>query len=337
MAELTLLWRGVSNNGLNNNDDENNNNNNDFQQLLNDCGCCEDIRTKKITPLKIGNSPGLSSVRYRVGTHTQFKATMLAPLSKDLPALKTREDDNLAIGILDAWATVADVLTFYEERIANEVFLRTATERRSILELARAIGYELKPGVAASTFLAFTIDDTSKTLERAVIDQGTKVQSIPEDGKLPQIFETAEKLEAFPEWNDLRPRLTSTQSIKKDTSRFYFNGSSMRLKAGDGMLVVKAKDSLPFIFGIVGNVKVDARSQQTIVDIIPVPLSQQHLPDVSGDIGTASDFKVYALLRRTGPFGDTAPRNNTSDDTKIVPEEGNKIFLNNSFPDIFAA
>ena len=33
-------------------------------------------------------------------------------------------------------------------------------ERRSILELARLIGYELHPGVAASTFLAFTLDDT---------------------------------------------------------------------------------------------------------------------------------------------------------------------------------
>ena len=45
-----------------------------------------------------------------------------------------------------------DVLTFYQERIANEGYLRTATERRSMLELARAIGYELSPGVAASTY-----------------------------------------------------------------------------------------------------------------------------------------------------------------------------------------
>ena len=48
-----------------------------------------------------------------------------------------------------ACACVADVLGFYQERIANEGYLRTATERRSVLELARTIGYELKPGVAA--------------------------------------------------------------------------------------------------------------------------------------------------------------------------------------------
>ena len=53
------------------------------------------------------------------------------------------------MGVLDAWAVVGDVLTFYQERIANEGFLRTATERLSVLTLARAIGYELKPGVSA--------------------------------------------------------------------------------------------------------------------------------------------------------------------------------------------
>jgi len=35
-----------------------------------------------------------------------------------------------------SWATLADVLTFYQERIANELWLRTATERDSLLRLA---------------------------------------------------------------------------------------------------------------------------------------------------------------------------------------------------------
>ena len=51
------------------------------------------------------------------------------PLSR----LATRSTGDPAIAILDAWALVADVLTFYQERIANEGYLRTATERRSIL------------------------------------------------------------------------------------------------------------------------------------------------------------------------------------------------------------
>ena len=61
---------------------------------------------------------------------------------------RTRADSDFTIALCDAVATTLDVLSFYQERIANENFLRTATERRSILELARLIGYELAPGVA---------------------------------------------------------------------------------------------------------------------------------------------------------------------------------------------
>src|ERR1051325_5291328 len=113
----------------------------------NDCGCCAGLTSE--TPTAVTNRPGLAAVSYRVGTHSTFKASMLAALS----------DDDFTIALLDGAATMADVLTFYQERLANESYLRTATERRSVLELARLIGYEPSTGVAASTHLAFTLED----------------------------------------------------------------------------------------------------------------------------------------------------------------------------------
>ena len=68
------------------------------------------------TPVKVENRPGLAAISRRVGTHGRFKATMLARLSDaGLPALAgltTREDDDFTVALIDAWATVADVLTF---------------------------------------------------------------------------------------------------------------------------------------------------------------------------------------------------------------------------------
>ena len=183
--------------------------------LLSDCDCCENLNQKKLTPVKIENDPGLSTILYRVGTHSRFKASMFASLRFALPNITTRQNDDLAIGLIDAWAIVSDVLAFYQERIVNEGFLRTATERRSILELARAVGYELKAGVAATTFLSFTIDDANGTLEKTVIGKGTKVQSIPDQGEMPQTFETIEELEARHEWNELGPKQTKLQNIKQ--------------------------------------------------------------------------------------------------------------------------
>ena len=91
---------------------------------------------------RLTNRPGLDALRYRVGTYATFLATMKARLSADelrgLERLTRARPNDPAIALLDAWATVADVLTFYQERIANEGYLRTATERRSMLELGAA-------------------------------------------------------------------------------------------------------------------------------------------------------------------------------------------------------
>jgi hypothetical protein len=220
---------------------------------LNDCGCCEGISAE--TPLQIENRPGLSAIAYRVGTHAQFRETLLARLTGSRrPALSgftTRDNDDFSIALLDAWATVGDVLTFYQERIANEAYLRTATERLSVLELARLINYELRPGVAAGTFLAFTIEDAPGAAGQALavgtsaqtapeplppitIEAGVKVQSIPGPGEQAQTFETVEQIKARPEWNALRPRLTQPQNNTDFLQRaVIFNSLTTDVKKGD--------------------------------------------------------------------------------------------------------
>ena len=133
------------------------------------------------------------------------------------------------------------MLTFYQERIANEGFLRTATERRSILEMARAIGYELNPGVAASTYLVFKVDESASTPDTATIPAGTQVQSIPAaQGELPQTFETTEEFAARVAWNALWPRTTEPDTIEVDKTGLYLQGVSTQLQPGDAIVIVGA-------------------------------------------------------------------------------------------------
>jgi hypothetical protein len=124
------------------------------------CGCCEGV--ERVTPVSNENRPGLSALVYRAGTHATFLETMLARLStqqlpapagdevqsagpRPLLALRTRETQDASVAFLDAWATVADVLTFYQERVANEGYLRTAGERRSVTELANLVAIDRGP------------------------------------------------------------------------------------------------------------------------------------------------------------------------------------------------
>ena len=162
-------------------------------EKLDTCGCCE----ADLVDPSVENPPGQPALDYRIGTHSTFLRRMIARLPKQtlpdgenagrrpLTDLTTRIGNDPAIALLEAWAVVGEVLTFYQERIANEGYLRTATERRSILELARAIGYELSPGVAAETYLAFSMDDAESSPDETTISAGTQVQSIPaEEGEL---------------------------------------------------------------------------------------------------------------------------------------------------------
>ena len=181
---------------------------------LDDCHCCEGLSA----PDPVRNDPGLPALRYRVDVQPGFYARMLQSLPiaradegeadspRPLSRLLSRSSADPGVALLDACACVADVLTFYQERIANEGFLRTATERRSVLELARAIGYELKPGVAASVHLAFTVEDAPGAPGVCTLARGAPVQSVPPQGKLPQVFETSAEIVAHAGWNALLPR-----------------------------------------------------------------------------------------------------------------------------------
>ncbi|MCB1054647.1 MAG: putative baseplate assembly protein [Acidobacteria bacterium] len=214
----------------------------DADALRTCCECCEGVTSE--TPVELANRPGLSAIAYRAGTHARFKASMLAGLSASpaLSELTTRRDDDLTVALVDGWATVLDVLTFYQERIANESYLKTAVERRSLLELARAIGYELGPGVAATTYLAFTADDSPGSPPEAIVPLGTRAQSIPGQDELPQSFETAEEIRARARWNALEPRRTETQFLHAPIRRLVFAGTGLSLAIGDRLLAVQGDE-----------------------------------------------------------------------------------------------
>jgi len=163
-----------------------------------DCGCCSVVPTDT-SP---ANRPWLSAVAYRLGTFASFRRELVDELSHtpELAGLTARVSDDYTITVIELWSAVADVLTFYQERIANEAFLRTATLRDSMLRLVRLIDYQLASGAAATTQLAFTLDAGA----RALIPARTRAQSVPAEGETPQKFETLADLLADARLNRLR-------------------------------------------------------------------------------------------------------------------------------------
>ncbi|HEY4240008.1 MAG TPA: baseplate J/gp47 family protein [Kofleriaceae bacterium] len=75
-----------------------------------------------------------------------------------LPEWTDRSPADLGVLMVDLFSYAADVVLYYQDRIANESFLPTAVERRSVMNLLRLVGYELAPPVPAATELTLVFN-----------------------------------------------------------------------------------------------------------------------------------------------------------------------------------
>ncbi|MEU2433211.1 putative baseplate assembly protein [Streptomyces sp. NPDC007861] len=214
-----------------------------------DCGCgCGGGHDERRAPRAPYNPPGRTALEYRVGDHGSFLAAMVdrlaSPAYPALRGLTVRTPDDPAIGLLDAWAVVGDLLTFHSERIADEAYLRTANEHRSLALLGRLVGHRPRPGIAADTHLAYTVDRDPRAEDTAVlIPRGARSNSVPASGgEQSQTFETGEDLTARWAWNELavrrrRPGLLTADALRR-RSEIHVSGTATSLRTGDKLLFV---------------------------------------------------------------------------------------------------
>ena len=153
------------------------------------CGCCAEDAPR--TPFDIFNRPGLDALQYRVGTYATFRRAMLDAIAAEprLAGLADRDPDDYAITLIELFAAVADVLAFYNERIANELYLRTA--QKDIAALSSLIddlfqmaqldagGLPLELGMNSISDL---ISDTLESFSELVARQGVTLNGEVEPG-----------------------------------------------------------------------------------------------------------------------------------------------------------
>lgn len=288
------------------------------------CACCAGLGPA--TPLALFNRDGLGAISYRIGDHARFKASLVAGLSSArypaLARLRTRDADDYTLGLLDAFACAADVLTFYQERIANESFLRTATERVSLQELGKLTGYRLRPGLAAATRLAFALEAPRAAPAAAppdpgafvtgipaqlTLDAGLKVQSVPGASETPQTFETIEAISARPEWNALRPWLSELRYPGFGATEAFLTGVGNNLKTGDALVLLddaflnNPAGNNNWDFRLIDSVELDHANERTRVTW------QRPLGALTPFSRPAAAPRVHVLRKRAAPFGHNAP------------------------------
>jgi hypothetical protein len=140
----------------------------------------------------VTNPPGLAQIGYRAGGFGDFRQALLRPLAGEQAIGDWRPAaGDLGLQVLEWWAYLADVLTFYNERIANESYLRTATRAESVAGLVGLLGYAPAPGLAATGVVA-ALRKAGHPTEPLAVPAGMRLSSVATPGIASQTFEVDE-------------------------------------------------------------------------------------------------------------------------------------------------
>ena len=272
------------------------------------CGTC---------PTCLGTAPRPPVADPLAFRHQAIKRRLLARISateidgaRALERLGTRQDDDPAIALIDSFAGSLHILAWNARQLFDDGSIRRTQDRDALTDLTRLLGYEPRPALAATTTIAFTLDDFDQSPKVVTIPKGMKVASIPGQGETPQVFETDADLEARIEWNALKPVLPKdVPPVSASTASIVIAGTATTAKTGDLVLVYLEPQTSPVkwlcarIANVVRFPNPEAGPPQTRIDLT----SKLTLPVVPAQQGPQFQNRVIILGQRAAAFGATAP------------------------------
>ncbi|SHN40791.1 hypothetical protein [Chitinophaga sp. CF418] len=158
-------------------------------------------------PQALRINAGLSELPRQLAAFPEFRQAMLFAIRSKLPlaSWQARKQDDTGVMLLEMWAYVCDVLSFYDKVIAQETYLRTASQRAALRRLVALLGYLPRPAVGATVQLAALADGRQPVL----LPAGTAFRSAAFNGQPPQVFELDQDTLIHPltnRWNIRAPR-----------------------------------------------------------------------------------------------------------------------------------
>jgi len=179
------------------------------------------------------------NIDYLAKDYSSFRQALLDFIPTRLPEWTERSEADLGVMLLELFADSADKLSYLQDRVANEAFLSTATQRRSVAGHLALIGYSMDQGASAGTFLQLHVN-TVHTLLSGLSIPGLKVSTVPGSSTDPIIvFETLGGATLRPQHNQMPIYTWANQNCCLPASALSLAlcGSYDQLHSGDYLLV----------------------------------------------------------------------------------------------------
>jgi len=157
--------------------------------------CCDPPQTSPLETLPAG----LSALPRQLRGFAEVRRDLLRALGREPGPLAgwRPSGDDFGLMWLEMWAYVSDVLGFYDERAANETYIRTAVRRPSLRRTVELLGYTPSVGVSAKALVAALADGAVAV----TLPPATGFRSGAFNGEPPQVFETAAETTIHPLMN----------------------------------------------------------------------------------------------------------------------------------------
>jgi hypothetical protein len=111
------------------------------------------------------------SVDYTSRDYYAIREELIARIKDRLPDWSGTDPSDFGVALVDAFAYMGDIMSYYIDRVANENFLATATQRETLLSIAETYGYT--PSGYANSLLNVTFYNNSTTA--VTLPAGTRV------------------------------------------------------------------------------------------------------------------------------------------------------------------
>lgn len=173
------------------------------------------------------------AIDYLTKDYAGFRQALLDFVPTRLPAWTERSEADLSMVLVELFSATADNLSYTQDRVANEAFLNTATQRRSVAGHLALIGYQMDDGASAYTWLQFQVSAPQLLLS------GFKVSNNPSASDDPVIvFETLADAQLDPTSNQmlLYNWKNADCCLPKTQFSAALQGSFGHLKSGDYLI-----------------------------------------------------------------------------------------------------
>lgn len=111
------------------------------------------------------------SVDYTGRDYYSLRDELIARIQDRIPEWNASDPADFGVALVEAFAYMGDLVSYYIDRVANESFIRTATQRESLLNIALTYGYT--PAGYRNATVGITFTNSSE--EEVTIPAGTVV------------------------------------------------------------------------------------------------------------------------------------------------------------------